>query len=123
MDSTAYRVVSLQVLVALILSALAYLAWGPDVAKSALFGGTVAYVNGFVSLWRTRQAERVAAYAPGRARALIYGGALIRFLITLILFGFAFGYWKLGVIPALAVFAVAQMAYGWGLKKSYKDLL
>lgn len=123
MDSIGYRVVSLQVGIAIAGAALTYVALGAAAAEAALFGGVVAFVNGFLLLQKVRQAANTVSQAPSRASGLIYRSAATRFILTLLLFGLGFGYLRLQVLPALGVFAVAQLAYGWGLRKSYKDLL
>lgn len=119
----AYRVVSLQAVIAVFSAALLFFLLGKDAAKSAFFGGMAATANGLFFLRKIRQADKEAASAPMRAMALVYSSAVTRFILILVLFGLAFGVLHLQTVPALLVFALAQLAYGWGLRKSYKDLL
>lgn len=118
-----FRVVSLQIALAVIGALIAYATMGSEAGKSAFFGGMVAAVNGFFHAKKLRDAERIVSTAKERALLIIYGSAVARFILTLVLFGLAFGYLKLMVLPALVVFAIGQLAYGWGLRQSYKDLL
>jgi len=53
----------------------------------------------------------------------LISGVINRFILVLVLFGIAFGVLHLNAVPALATFAFSQLAYGWGLRRSYKDLL
>lgn len=119
----AYRVVSVQAVIAVFSASLLFVLLGKEPAKSAFFGGMVATANGLFFLRRIRQADKFAATVPMRAMALVYSGAVTRFILVLALFGLAFGVLHLQTVPALFVFALAQLAYGWGLRKSYKDLL
>lgn len=119
MDSNAYETVSFQVGITLLASAFAYWFQGIDAAKSAFYGGMVATVNG-LSLIRKVQA---AELQPQYALPILLSGAVNRFILVIVLFGLAFGVLHLMVVPSLAVFAMAQLAYGWGLRISYKDLL
>jgi len=123
MDRNAYRTISMQVGITLLASALGYWLQGIEVCKSAFYGGMVAAVNGLSLLRRVRAAKQAAEYKPQYALAILLSGAVNRFVLVLVLFGLAFGVLHLMVVPSLAVFAMAQLAYGWGLRQSYKDLL
>ncbi len=123
MESAGYRVVNLQMGIAIAGAVLAYFTLGAEAAKAAFYGGMVAFVNGFLFLQKVRQAANTVSTAPSQALGLIYRSAATRFVLMLALFGLGFGYLRLQVPPALGVFAVAQLAYGWGLRQSYKDLL
>jgi ATP synthase protein I len=123
MESIAYRVVSLQAVIAIFSAVLLYFLLGSEYAKAAFFGGIAASINGLFFLRKLKQAEAVASSMPSRALGMIYSSAVVRFFLILVLFGVGFGVFKLKVIPALVVFAIAQLVYGWGLRESYKDLL
>ena len=123
MEHVAYRTVTLQVGIALIACALVYWALGVEAGKSAFYGGIVGTINGLSLLRKVKQAEKVAETLPAQALAILLSGAVNRFLVALGLFGAAFGVLHLSAVPALATFAVSQLAYGWGLRESYKDLL
>jgi small-conductance mechanosensitive channel len=123
MESIAYRVVSLQAVIAIFSAVLLYFLLGMGAAKAAFFGGMAASINGLFFLRKLKQAEAVVESMPSRALGFIYSSAVVRFFLVIVLFGVGFGIFKLQVIPALIVFAIAQLAYGWGLRESYKDLL
>lgn len=119
----AYRVVGMQAIIAVFGAILLFYLMGKEAAESAFFGGTVATANGLVLLRRVKLARKLSMAAPERAIAVLYSSAIIRFVLVLGLFGLGFGVLRLQVLPALIVFALAQLTYGWGLRKSYKELL
>jgi len=121
MENAVYRTVTLQVSIALAGAALAYLGIGADAGKSAFYGGIVGTINGLSLLRKVKQAE--VEKLPERALAVLLSGAINRFLVVLVLFGVGFGFLHLNAVPALATFAASQLAYGWGLRESYRDLL
>lgn len=123
MDRNAYRTVTMQVSITLLAAAIGYWLQGIETCKSAFYGGMVATVNGLSMLRKVRAANKAADYRPQYALAILLSGAVNRFILVLVLFGLAFGVLHLMVVPSLAVFAMAQLAYGWGLRESYKDLL
>ncbi len=122
MEDTAYRTVTLQVGIALVSGALFYWLQGIEAGKAGFYGGMVATINGLSLLRKVKAAEKAVAY-PARALSILISGAINRFVLVLLLFGLAFGALHLSVVPALATFAFSQLAYGWGLRESYKDLL
>lgn len=123
MENVAYRTVTLQVGISLAGAALAYWSLGAWAGKSAFYGGIVGTINGLSLLRKLNQAERATESLPEQALAILLSGAINRFVTVLVLFGAAFGVLHLSAVPALATFAVSQLAYGWGLRESYKDLL
>jgi F0F1-type ATP synthase assembly protein I len=123
MEEVAYRTVSLQVAIALAAGSLAYWGGGIESGKSAFYGGMIGTINGLALLRRVKAAEQAASSAPSRALGILVSGAINRFILVLLLFGMGFGVLHLNAVPALVVFAISQLAYGWGLRQSYKDLL
>jgi ATP synthase protein I len=119
----AYRVVGMQAIIAVFSALLLFYLMGREAAESAFYGGMVATANGLVLLRRVKLATQVVNAVPVRAMAVLYSSAIVRFVLVLSLFGVAFGVLHLQVLPALIVFALAQLTYGWGLRKSYKELL
>jgi ATP synthase protein I len=117
MESSAARVVGNQILIALISSALFYVTLGPVSAKAAFYGGAVAFINAFVYMQRVKRAESLARRSPTAALGALYTSAAIRFVMTLVLFGLGFGYFKLSPLPVIVTFTVAQLAYWWGLRR------
>lgn len=120
--AAAYQVVSMQAVIAIVCAVMLFFLLGMEAAKSAFFGGMVATANGLFFLRKIRLADKLAATVPSRAIGIVYSSAVVRFILVLALFGLAYGALHLQVLPALVVFALAQLAYGWGLRKSYKGL-
>ena len=123
MERATSRTVTLQVGIALIGGALVYWGLGIEAGKSAFFGGIVGTINGLSLLRKVKQAEKAAETLPEQALAVLLSGAIYRFIAVLVLFGIAFGILHLSAVPALATFAVSQLAYGWGLRESYRNIL
>lgn len=123
MEDVAYRTVSLQVGIALTAGALTFWGGGIEAGKSAFYGGMVGTINGLALLRRVKAAERAALAEPARALGVLVSGVINRFILVLLLFGAGFGVLHLNAVPALITFAISQLAYGWGLRQSYKDLL
>lgn len=123
MEAHARRVTILQVIMTLSLAVIFYVAGDASTAEAALYGGAVALANNLSHARRSMLAGKIVLAVPAKAFALIYGGAIGRTIMTLGLFALAFGLLKLHAAPALFVFAVAQLAYGWTMKANYKDLL
>jgi len=123
MEDIAYRTVTLQVGIALISGALFYWTRDIEAGKAAFYGGMVATINGLSLLRKVRAAEKASESYPAQALGILISGVINRFILVLVLFGLAFGVLHLSVVPALATFAFSQLAYGWGLRESYKDLL
>jgi F0F1-type ATP synthase assembly protein I len=123
MEDVAYRTVTLQVGIALMGGALVYWALGIEAGKSAFYGGVMATINGLSLLRKVKAAEKAAETFPAQALGILISGVASRFVLVIVLFGLAFGVLRLSAVPALAMFAFSQLAYGWGLRESYKDLL
>jgi F0F1-type ATP synthase assembly protein I len=123
MEDVTNKTVTLQVGIALMCGALGYWAHGIDAGKSAFYGGMVATINGLSLLRKVKAAEKTSESFPAQAMGILISGVVNRFILVLVLFGLAFGVLHLKAVPMLATFAFSQLAYGWGLRESYKDLL
>lgn len=111
------RVVIAQMLLAVI-AGLALLPWSPAASVSAGYGAAVAAAN----TWLHYRATHNASKCPDLLYVFVFAGLGWRVLATLGLFGLGF---LLGLkpMPALAVFAMGQFAFAWGLRKMYRKLL
>ena len=112
----------MQVVIAFVGALLVFFLFGKEAAKSAFFGGIVAVANGLFFLRKIQAASKMAATLPTRAVGMVYSGVVVRFVLVLILFAVGFGVLHLLAPPALFIFALAQLAYGWVFRKSYKEL-
>ncbi len=122
MDPAIYRVLGVQIIFTLLCVGIINLVTQDTLmAQSAFYGGAIALVNAFVAMRRVQKAQTLLRYGKRFATAVLYSGAAIRFVLTLILFVVGFGVLKLQVFPVLIVFAISQLAYGWSFRKKFKD--
>lgn len=99
-------------LVLAIVTAVAYLwAVGGGAAQAAAYGGGVALLSTLLLGHRVLRAAAVAGSVPGRETAVLYIGAIQRFVLVMALFGFGMGWLRLQPLPLLVGFAVAQAGY------------
>ena len=110
MDFPAYRVVSSQLVVALVATALAYLLFGSAAAKAALYGGFVALANALFLVWRLyrgrRSQQNLAAHQHLRS---FYRSSLERFFVVVLLLAGGLGALKLMPLAVLVSFVLGQL--------------
>lgn len=100
-----------QALLVVVATAGFYFWQGQDVAKAAMFGGAVALANGYMLAGRMRKASEVAKTDPKTSVAVLYVGAVQRFVFTLVSLGLGLGYIKLAAMPLLVGFALPQLGF------------
>jgi pheromone shutdown protein TraB len=110
------RLVGAQIIITLAGALVAYLVGGMAQAGAALFGGMVAVTIGLVTLQRLKRMEDAMRGAPGQVLAGVYGIAFMRIILALVLFGLGIRLLRLEILPAIAVFAAAQLAPGFGFR-------
>lgn len=111
MHVTVRRVLAIQLLIVLGVSA-AYLATaGTYMAQSALYGGGIALLSTWLMAWRITKAAEAAAQDSNRGALVIYAGAVQRFFLTLVLMALGMGSLKLSPVAVLVGYAAAQLAY------------
>ena len=120
MDSGIRRVLATQIVLCLLVGGVFALAQGAQAAGAALYGGAVTLLG---SLWLGRGVTRAGASAhSGGARSqwILYGGALQRFVVVLVLLAIGFGVLKLSPMALIAGFAAAQFGFllGAGLARA-----
>jgi ATP synthase protein I len=91
---------------------LAYLTMsGTFAALSALFGGAITVLNSLLLAQRVRSASERAQANITRGLAVLYLGALQRFVLTLALLALGLGVLKLMPVPLIVGFALGQMGF------------
>jgi F0F1-type ATP synthase assembly protein I len=115
-DPFVRRVLAVQAIIGLICVALAWILRGPPAALSAALGFMLAVANTALVARDARRASGRAAAGAGQALAALYAGVAVRYALVVATFGIAAAIVKLPVGPAVVTFAVAQLAYGLGLK-------
>jgi len=98
------------VLVAVAVGAFLFLAGLPH-AQAAAYGGGIALLSAWLLGRHVRRASEVARTNPGRETAVLYIGAVQRFVLILVLFGLGMGKLGLAPLPLLVGFGAAQAGY------------
>ncbi len=110
-DTGARKILSAQLFLTL-LTAFAFLYFeGFFAAQSAIFGGFIAMLNVWSTERKLQMAAKMSQQAPGSEVALLYIGAVQRFVVTLILFVVGMFFLKLSPLALMAAFAAAQAGY------------
>ncbi|MCI0401783.1 MAG: ATP synthase subunit I [Gammaproteobacteria bacterium] len=110
-DGGIRRLLTTQCLLVVGLSALLWMASGIFEAQSALYGGGIALLSSWMLGRRVYSAADVAEERPGKGVAMLYFGAIQRFVIVLGLFALGIGLLKLAPLPLIGAFAVAQLGF------------
>lgn len=84
---------------------------GTSASIGALYGGGIAVLNTMLLAWRVKRAGEVAKTNPKQGVYILFFGAVERYVIALVGLAVGLGAFHLDPIPALATFAVAQVAY------------
>jgi len=111
MRITVRRVLAIQLLIVLGVSAAYLAAVGIYQAQSALYGGVIALLATWSMAWRITKAAEAASQDANRGALVIYAGAVQRFLLTLVLMALGMGVLKLAPVAILVGYAAAQLAY------------
>lgn len=84
---------------------------GTSGAVAAIYGGAGALLSTWLLGRRVRRAADVARSEPGRETAVLYIGAVQRFVIVFALFAVGMGQLGLAPVPLLVGFGVAQAGF------------
>lgn len=109
--ATARRVLGLQLIVGVIGAVIFFLAkgsWGA--AVSALYGSLISIATTLLLSWGVRRAEGAAAVNPAKSQAILYLGAVQRFVAVLALFLFGLAVLELDPLATVVGFALAHIA-------------
>lgn len=122
MDQTFFRVVNTQIALSVIFAIGAYVIYQDSlIAKSAFYGGAISFINSFIALRRSKVAlDKLKEKSLTEAKYSIYMGAILRFIITLLLFIVGFGYFRFNIPAVLVTFGLTQLVYNWSLKEFKK---
>ena len=98
------------VLVILLTVALGLISGLPE-AQAAAYGGATALLSAWTLGFSVRKAAQVARTSPGSETPVLYIGAVVRFVLVLVLFGLGMGLLHLAPGPLLGGFIVAQFGH------------
>lgn len=110
MESATYRVVSIQISLAIGSAAIFYLAGAGLLAQAFFYGMVVALINVLLIMGRIRKCNRRARLDPERDLREMYRSSLERFFIVGLLLAFGIGWLKLMPVAVLAAFVMGQLA-------------
>ncbi|MHB9117686.1 MAG: ATP synthase subunit I [Burkholderiales bacterium] len=110
MESATYRVVSIQIYLAIAAAAIFYLVGADNLAKATLYGAIVALVNVLLLRWRMHRSGRRESVDPHRDLSEMYYSSMERFFVVGLLLAVGIGWLKLMPVAVLAAFVVGQLA-------------
>jgi ATP synthase protein I len=108
--NTARGVISKQ-LVACVLIALSFLLQGQWHALSALYGGLISISTALLLSRGVARASKAAATDPQKSMAILYVGAVQRFLLVLGFFALGLAIFKLDPLAVTVSFGVTQVTF------------
>ena len=106
----ARKVVGVQLLVS-VLVAGCFLLQGAWESLSALYGGMASVIIALLLRWGVRRASKMALQDPKKSIAILYVGAVQRFVLVLALLVLGIAGLKLNPVAVCVGFAVAQVGY------------
>lgn len=98
------------VLVILLTVALAFISGLPE-AEAAAYGGATALISAWILGFSVGKAAQAARTAPGSETPFLYIGAVVRFVLVLVMFGLGMGMLQLAPGPLLGGFIIAQLGH------------
>ena len=107
-----------QAVLGLVVAAGFYLAGGAWDAVSALYGALVSLLNSFMLALSAAWAERVMLRQPGQGQAILYVGAVMRFVMVLLLFLLGFAVLTMAPLPTVVGFGAALLGYLLTLRRT-----
>ncbi|HID82964.1 MAG TPA: ATP synthase subunit I [Chromatiales bacterium] len=105
------RLLFIQVALVLIISAAAFYFQGMSGLIGGLYGGAVALLSTLILLRRITQAGRMTGAGSQHGMALLYFGAIQRYVFVLVALAIGLGVINLSAKPLLATFGIAQLAH------------
>ncbi len=113
MRATVRRVLVIQLLIVLAVTAAYMALQGLYAAQAAFYGGLIALFATWLMGWRITKAAETATQNTSQGAFVIYAGAVQRFLLTLVLMALGMGTLKLSPVAILVCYALAQLAYAF----------
>jgi F0F1-type ATP synthase assembly protein I len=105
-------VLSSQLAVTLIATLLALVLQGVDAGISAMLGGGIAVVSGFVYVWRAMRGAEISALDAKKAFQAQVAGEGYKFAVTFLLFALVFkSYGQLAALPLFLAYAATIVVY------------
>jgi ATP synthase protein I len=117
-QASAKKVAGLQITIAALTAAVFVVIEGGWAAFSAFYGGLISLAVSWLLRRGVLRANEIARDDPKKGMAVLYFGALQRFLLVLALFGLGLGLLKMTPLATVIGFGAAQLAYAVVMRKS-----
>ncbi len=85
---------------------------------SAMFGGVISVFTSLLLRRGVMRAAEIAKDSPQRGMAVLYIGAVQRFVMIIVLFGLALGVIEFDPLATVLGFGIAQLAYAVVMRKT-----
>lgn len=112
------RIIGAQVVVGALVAAGFGVAGGAGGAQAALYGAFISVFAAVMLRRGVQRASQIAGQDPKTAMLTLYMGAVVRFVLVLILFGVGLAGLKLSPLPVIAGFGLTQLAYLVGMRRA-----
>ena len=110
-EANARKVITLQIIIAIVVALVTGLTVGRWFGISAFFGGFVSLSVSWLLRRGVLKANKIAKEDPKKGMIALYVGAVQRFVLVLALLGIGFGVFKLDPLAIIIGFGLAQVAY------------
>ncbi len=117
-QANAKKVIVLQLIIAVVVALVAGIAEGGWFGLSALFGGFVGLSLSLLLRRGVLKANELAREDPQRGMAVMYLGAVQRFVLVLVLLGVGLGYFDFAPLAAIIGFGFVQVAYAVVMRRT-----
>ena len=114
------RIIIVQVLLIGVTAGIFLLAAGWQAATAVLYGGLIVALIHRLQVWQLKRADRIAGLSAERNMRYLYRCATERFIAAVALLALGIGLLRLGPLPLLSGYLIAQIAmvYRWFLESS-----
>ena len=112
------RVIGAQIVAGMLAATGFGIAQGVWAAQSGLFGAFISVFAAVMLRRGVQRASQIAGQDPKTAMLTLYMGAVVRFVLVLILFGVGLAGLKLSPLPVIVGFGLAQLAYLVGMRRA-----
>lgn len=114
------RIIGAQVVVGALVAAGFGVAGSRIGAQAALYGAFISVFAAVMLRRGVQRASQIAGQDPKTAMLTLYMGAVVRFVLVLILFGVGLAGLKLPPLPMITGFGLTQLAYLAGMRRGIK---
>ena len=114
------RILLVQLLLPGMVAAVFLAVTGWLAALAAIYGGLIVALIYRLQVWQLQRADRIAGLSAERNMRYLYRCATERFIAAVVLLALGIGLLKLGPLPLLCGYLIAQfaMVYRWFLESS-----